>query len=238
LPTITGGSAAERRLLARIVRAMGTTEIRKLTVSPAPQSWHPVKPGDVQLTATLAQLPGHGENSRGEWEGWIVGGAFRDRSAALGLPRVLVVISGDGDRVSPPNSPLLPPADPARLAAFRRRVEQALQDVDGRVVALRTGMPDGYSIDVTLRVRDPVRFLRRQLDPLEGRLQALHGDGLFVQLMERDGRQLYTFGTSLRLGSGLVGVSDRRYEGCIVVGHPGPAIIASAPPCPGDYRLR
>src|SRR5512142_3103876 len=52
-PQITGGTAAQRALLGRIVRAQDSTQIVRLTIAPADSSWKP-RPGDVQLTAKLA----------------------------------------------------------------------------------------------------------------------------------------------------------------------------------------
>jgi hypothetical protein len=91
MPVIAGGSAAERTLLRRIVRAMCPAQITRLTIAPASPQWHPVRPGDVGLMAMTAPVAPHHENTLGEWESMVVGGAFRDRSAALGLPRVVVV---------------------------------------------------------------------------------------------------------------------------------------------------
>jgi hypothetical protein len=237
MPLIIGGSPAERSLLARIARAMGTSQIRKLVVTPAPGDWHPLRPGDVELTATVAATSDRNENLRGEWEAWILGGAFRDRSAALGLPRVLVVSSaGGGGRVQPPGESLRPPADRAGLATFRRRVEAAVAGSGAHVVAVRVGAPDGYSADVTLQVSDPLAFLRHQLGPLQGRLSAVESDGTFLQLFEPDGRLLYTSGGSARLSSGLAGVADHRYETCVTVGLGGPLTLAPQLPCPSNWR--
>lgn len=236
-PRITGGSAAERALLAQIVRGMGTTQITKLTVSPATHDWHPLKRGDVELTAALAPSAHGRENALGIWEAWVVGGAFRDRSVTLGLPRVIVVESADGgSRIWPPGPKVLPPAPSSGLAAFRGRVLQALRGVNARVVGVSVGVPDGYSAAVTLQAADPVAFLKHQLDPLQGRLEKLQADGTFVQVFERSGRLLYNAGGSARISAGLEGVPDRRYATCTEVGHGGPLSLAPPLPCPSDWR--
>jgi hypothetical protein len=234
-PVISGGSPAERALLRRIVRGLRPTQLRRLRVEPAPKQWHPLRPGDVELMATEAPVAHSHDNSLGDWEAWLVGGAFRDRSASLGLPRVVVVANGSGaDRVT--GGRALPAAPPKGLAAFRRRVMAAAEASGGRVVYVRTALPDGYSADVALQVAHPVGFLRRRLRPLQLRLQRLRSDGIFLALYEANGRPLFVSGGSTRLSSGLAGVPDRRYRSCVEVGFGGPFTLAPPLPCPSDWR--
>jgi hypothetical protein len=234
-PVIRGGSPAERRLLARIVRATRPTQIRALRIVPATKDWHPIRPGDVELIAAEAPVPRGHDNSLGDWETWLVGGAFRDRSAALGLPRVVVVGYGSGaGRVTGRSDP--PPAPARGLAAFRRRVEHIASQSGARVVDVRAGRPDGYSAAVTLQVAGPVWFLRHRLPQLQLRLHRLGSDGTFVALYEADGRPLYVEGGSTRLQSGLAGVSDRRYASCVQVGLGGAFTMAPPLPCPSSRR--
>jgi hypothetical protein len=234
-PVIGGGSPAQRRLLGRIVRRTRPTQIRTLKIVPATKDWHPIRPGDVELLASEAPVPHGHDNSLGDWETWLVGGAFRDRSAALGLPRVVVVGYGSGaGRVTYGTDP--PPARASGLAAFRRRV-QAIASMSGaRVVAVRAGLPDGYSAAVTLQVANPVWFLRHRLSQLQLRLHRLRSDGTFIALYEADGRPLYVQGGSTRLQSGLAGMPDHRYASCVQFGFGGPATLAPPLPCPSGWR--
>jgi hypothetical protein len=234
-PTIRGGSAAERRLLARIVRATRPTQIRTLEIVPATKDWHPIRPGDVELIGSEAPVPHGQDNSLGDWETWLVGGAFRDRSAALGLPRVVVV--GDGSSAGRVTGGSDPPPAPARgLAAFRRRVQAIASESGARVVDIRTGVPDGYAAAVTLQVSSPVWFLRHRLTQLQLRLHRLGSDGTFIALYEADGRPLYVEGGSTRLQSGVAGVSDHRFASCVQVGLGGPLTMAPPLPCPSSRR--
>ena len=233
-PVIAGGSPAERALLRRIVRGMRPTQLRMLTVEPAPKEWHPLRPGDVELVATEARVARGHDNSLGDWEAWLVGGAFRDRSASLGLPRVVVVADGSGaSRVTGGRS--LPAARPDGLASFRRRVVAAAETSGGHVLFVRAAEPDGYSADVALQIAHPVWFLRRRLQPLQVRLQRLRSDGIFLALYEANGKPLYVSGQSTRLSSGLADVADRRYQSCVEVGF-GPATLAPPLPCPSNWR--
>jgi hypothetical protein len=236
-PAITGGSAAERALLRTIVREMRPSQIRALTIAPPDGPWHPSAPGDVEMLGTLTPSTKGHENSLGEWETWLVGAAFRDRSAELGLPRVLVVgEAGSGaQRVTGGARP--PMAGPAGLPAFRRRVVAAAKASGARIVAVRVGVPDGYSADVTLQVSHPVPFLRRRLGQLQSRLAGLHGDGVFIAVYEADGRLLSVGGSSVRLSSGLGGVDDQRYASCgAMTTLGGGAALAPALPCPSTWR--
>jgi hypothetical protein len=236
-PAITGGLPAERALLRTIVREMRPSQIRALTVEPPQGLWHPQLPGDVEVLATLAPPIAGRENSQGEWETWLVGAAFRDRSAALGLPRVLVVAeSGSGaQRVTGGGRP--PAANPAGLPAFRRKVVSAAKASGARILAVRAGVPDGYSADLTLQVSHPVPFLRHRLGRLQSRLDRLQADGVFIAVYEADGRLLSVGGSSARLTSGLSGVDDPRYGSCdssTTLG--GGATLAPPLPCPSTWR--
>ncbi|MDX6524053.1 MAG: hypothetical protein QOI17_1566, partial [Gaiellales bacterium] len=123
---ISGGTPAQRNVLRRIVAKMRPTQIRTLTIGPVPADWKPTSPDQVQLTAGLAgDGQGH-ENSRGEWELWMIGGAFRDRSVALGLPRLLVLSEPEGEqRVEPPTGKQRRPPAPVDAAALRTSVDRA-----------------------------------------------------------------------------------------------------------------
>jgi hypothetical protein len=236
-PAITGGSAAERALLRTIVGAMRPSEIRTLTIEPPDGPWHPSAPGDVEILGTLAPSTKGHENSLGEWETWLVGAAFRDRSAELGLPRVLVVGEAGSGAQRVTGGARSPRASPAGLPAFRRRVVGAAKASGARIVAVRVGVPDGYSADVTLQVSRPVPFLRRRLGPLQARLAGLHDDGVFIAVYEADGRLLSVGGSSFRLSSGLGGVDDPRFVSCGAMSTLGEGAALAPPlPCPTTSR--
>jgi len=234
-PAIRGGSLAERRLLARIVRATGPTQLRALEIAPPTHDWHPLRPGDVELDVSEAPASYGRDNMLGDWEAWLVGGAFRDRSAALGLPRVVVVMYGaDGGRVVDGSNP--PPASASGLAAFRSRVRTIASGPGARVVRIRAGVPDGYSAAVALQVADPVWFLRHRVSKLQASLDRLGSDGIFLALYEADGRPLYVAGGSRRLDSGLGWIPDARYGSCVQMGTGGPMTLVPPLPCPSGWR--
>lgn len=233
---ISGGSPAQRSLLRQIVAKMRPTQIRTLTIGSVPADWKPTSPDQVQLTAGLPG-DGHGhENSRGQWEAWMIGGAFRDRSLALGLPRLLVLSDPEGaQRVEPPTGKQRRRPAPIDVAALRAGVDRAA-GASGHLLELRLGDPLGATAEVTIQTERPVSFLRSGLGRLETALRAAGLDGGFIDAFERDGTHLSSNGWSDRLSSGMGGTWDRRYETCISQGHGGPMTMAPPLPCPSDKR--
>lgn len=221
-PAVTGGTATERALLRRIAAGQRTSQIVRLELSHV----H----GGMKLTATLAGSPTAARgDTLGDWETWIVGGAFRDRSAALGLPRV-VLVGNQNESGSATGGPDLPHRGPGGLAAFRRRVAAAAAGPGARLIAVRVGDPDGYTAIVALEVSDPAAFLRHRLRPLDARLQRVRADGAYVVLYEPGGRVLYSEGGSGRLLNGVGGPRDARYLGCVPDQMTG--LGGTLPPCP------
>jgi hypothetical protein len=233
-PAISGGTAAQRALLRAIVKDLRPTQLTTIQVRRAGEGWIPLKRGDVELRTIVARARNHRENSRGTWEGWLVGGAFRDRSAALGLPRVVVVSSADrASRVQPTSA--IQPADPSALPAFRQSVQQAVEKSGARLALLRTGIPDGFAADISIETSRPVAFFKHGLPRLESALWALKSDGFFISVHLSNGHPLYVGGSSARLSSGFSGVLDRRYDSC--VSHLSRSLrMAPEVPCPSDWR--
>ena len=230
VPRISGGDAAERALLHRIVSGLRPTQIRALAVLPLAAPWKG-RPGDVELSVSL--IPGARGNPLGQWETWIVGGAFHDRSAQLGLPRVRAIVDGQSGSVE--ESVPHPPAPAAGLAAFRARLLAAVHASGARLLGLRTGRPDGYAGDLWIQVDDPAAFLQRRLRRLDAALSGRGVDGVYLSVFESDGRPLFTSGSSSRMGAGVVGVSDPRYRGCYQFGF-GPFTLVPPLPCPANRR--
>jgi hypothetical protein len=212
---ISGGSRRERALLRAIVVAQRPAAISALRIAPANPAWKPLRPGDVELTASLspAASPRH-ENLFGEWESWVIGGAFRDRSAAAGLPRVLVVGDGDGaSRVSPPNTHL-PARSAAGLPAFERRVRTVLRRFGVHVAYLRGGVPDGFTAAIGVQTAHPAPFLEHRMEAVDEALFKLHSDGWLMAVYDRRGHLVETGGNGARMSIGGGGVVDSRYDGC------------------------
>ena len=233
-PRIGGGTVQERALLRRIVARLRPTQIRTLTVLPLAAPWQG-RPGDVELSVSL--ISGARDNPLGEWETWIVGGAFHDRSSQLGLPRVRAVVGGAGGSLED-NAPR-PMAPAAGLRAFRTRLLAAVRRSGARLAGLRTGQPDGYAAELWVQVTDPAAFLQHRLLRLEGAFAGRAVDGVYLSVFETDGRELFNEGSSNRLSAGLTGMDDPLYQACAPAVYPGePLILALIPPlpCPSNRR--
>lgn len=233
---IRGGTAAQRALLRRIVTDAQVTQISAIRISPPSTLWHP-RPGDVQMIATLTSQGGpRHENLRGEWETWIIGGAFRDLSARHGLPRVLVVGQDGqgGSRVSPPNTHL-PSRSPAGAAAFRQHALNTLRSSGAHIAYVTVSIPDGYAVAAALQTSRPAWFLQHRLSSVETRLFALKPDGWFLTVYGPGGNPIEAAGNGGRMSIGGGGVIDPRYQGCAGEGdaHIG---VAPPPPCPTNWR--
>jgi hypothetical protein len=238
---ISGGSARQRVLLRAIVAAQRPAAVSALRIAPANPAWKPLRPGDVELTATLspAASPLH-ENLLGEWESWVIGGAFRDRSAVAGLPRVVVVGDGDGaSRVSPANSHL-PARSPAGLSAFEQRVRTVLRRFRVHIAYLQAGVPDGFTAAVGLETPYPAPFIEHRLGAVGEALYKLRSDGWLIVVYDRRGRLVDVGGNGARMGIGGGDVVDHRYDGCDqndLFSVPSlPDNFAPALFCPSDWR--
>lgn len=233
---ISGGTAAERGLLKAIDHRMAPHQIASLHVGPVPSDWRP-EPGDVELIGSSRRSAGERYNLRGIWETWLVGGAFRDRSAAYGLPRVLVVGDDFGAERVQPHFAHPPMADSAGIEAFTAQVTAIAHASGARVLDVQAGRPDGYSAEVTVQVKNVVWFLKNRLDTLLGNLDRLHSDGIFVQLYEPGQKPLLEVGGSTRLQSGLAGVQDIKYLPCLdFFPSPPPFGVEPPLPCPSTWR--
>lgn len=229
IPDISGGTRGQRALLRQIVGALRPTQIRGLRVEPASRRWAPLEPGDVALVGAAEPAPRGRDDLVGLWEIQLVGGAFRDRSAAMGLPRVAVV--GNGKITHRATGGRRLPAAHGRLSAFRRLVLRAARTPGGRIVAVRVGAPDGYAAAVALVVDHPAAFLTHGMRTLDARLQRIRADGMLLELYERNGRLLDVSSWATRLSTGSGWVADR-FQGCVPVLRG--VTTLSAPACPAQ----
>ena len=236
---IKGGTRAQRTLLGRIVRSMGATEIAELRIAPVSRDWHPSQRGDVELDATLAgDRPAARRDSRGQWQVWMVGGAFRDRSAEAHLPRVLVLsVVGSGAQRLQPARRRPTSVNSDQLAAVRRQVARAVAASGARLARLELGTPDGIAIDLSIQTRRPASFLEKRYEALLVKLAIPRIDGRLVEVFGPDGHGVYVGAGSARLSSGLGGALDLHYASCVPMltsgGHLG---LAPPLPCPSTWR--
>jgi hypothetical protein len=147
--TIVGGTKAERAVLGQILAGLGSTRIPQLRVVPAV--------GGVNLQAQVEAI-------RPTWETLVVGDAFLERSAALGLPRLLEVKAG---RAAWPTSNTgrarLPRATAASAAETRRTMLRLAAATGARLAELSITTPYALAVALRFQVNDAASFLHHRL---------------------------------------------------------------------------
>lgn len=224
--TVSGGTMAQRALIRRILAGMGPNAITSVVIAPTEQSWHPVKPGDVTVRVTTLSRP----RFLGSWQATLLGGAFRDMSAAAGLPRVTVLESpGGSQRITPANSSSEQVSDGPLEHALREGVRRT----GAELVVLRIVHPDGPAALVVMRTERPAWFLRhrftRFFTPSTEHMRSA-ADGIAEVVVDGAGRLVAAGGGSSRLSEGWSWVRSD-LQGCDPFVHSVP-LGYNPPPCP------
>jgi hypothetical protein len=236
---VSGGTRAQRGLLRRIVNSMGPTAIRRITIKPPDPDWHPFRTGDVMLVVeTLGTPDPRQEDLLREWQGWVVAGAFRDRSAAAGLPRVIALDERagrrfqGGDRISLVHNGVQSNATKAQAAALSAQLRTLVRQSGARLVRLSVTRPDGLAASVMVQTDRPAWYLHHRMPAvLRQTLNRFHYDGLAWAVYDQTGRRVFQMANASRLATGAEGTIPSLI-GCNPFG-PGDAITSNAPPkCP------
>jgi hypothetical protein len=178
--------------------------------------------------------PVRSDDVRVTWEQQVVATTFRDRSAALGLPPVVISEGAIGgvrivDRQSRARR-----REPSRLdVATARAVLEDAADLGRAELDVEFLTPNGLAAVIQLRVEDPARFLKYRLlrflkavplDAYEGTLIEVRDDAGPVWLWARaDHGHSHIEGV---VRPGLIGCDQ------VVIGPGGPAGRPAPPPCP------
>lgn len=237
---LVGGSAAQRRLLRTIVASMRPTEIIRIAIRPPDRAWHPFRPGDVMLVVTTRGNPDpRHENLLAEWQGWVVAGAFRDRSIDRRLPHVIALderIQGQfsgGMRIALVHSGVHNHATQAQAEALEAQLGRIVRRSGADLVRLRVARPDGLAATVIVRTDRPAWYLQNRMPAVLRETAArFHDDGLAWAVYDRAGRRVFQMANASRLATGGEGTIPR-LAGCNPFG-PGDivAIGTSRQNCP------
>ncbi len=212
---IVGGSPAQQALLRQIVDGAAPTGIPDLHIVAAP--------GGVKLTAPTVEL-------RATWETLVVGAAFFDRSAALGLPRVVEVDTlhtGLPTSNATGNEPTHATASTA--ATIRTTMLRLVEASGARPAEVTVSTPDAPAVAIRVRVKDAAWFMRRKLRRLvaaAGTHQSRY-DGLLIEVDDAHGRAWAD--ASTRLGG--ASYVRPKLRGCNPF--PPPGLPGPLPACPG-----
>jgi hypothetical protein len=160
---IAGGSAAQRRLLRSVLRAFGPSEITRIAIRPAP-SVRKATPGSVLVVLhTLYGIDTKLVDLLGEWEGWVVGAAFRDRSERAGLPRVFLEQTPEGLEQIGDRASSRPYAGPS-ATLVNGELRRAAHASGAHVITLQVGQPFGAAALMRIQTVQPAAwFLARRL---------------------------------------------------------------------------
>lgn len=221
LPRIVGASPPQRRLLEQIFEGMGPTQISSAKVKPAGDFWTPYRPNSVVLTMTF--LPGR--EQRAWWEASLVADAFSDGSRLLDLPPVTAYETpSDGISLDGPD---LPPVveSSLTLSELEHEVRIAAEESDSELIDLQILKPRLLAPVFTLQVDDPAEFLQNRTRVLFGLLEPLDLAGYLIQLVDQDGRLVW---------SSVDGVVRPELEGCNPEARYGGPPTPPPPPCPAD----
>ena len=186
-PAVAGGSAEQRALLGAIVEGVGPSVLRSVTVAATDRG------------AELVVGPQPDAGLRGEWEAWLVAGAFRDRSRELALPAV-VGLTFDGAWMDIEGGPWSGGLDDPR--ALSREVHRA----DGRSSVhfdeYALLQPAGVVPAITFRTDDAEAFLDQYLSKfLEELGDPRRYEGFYFRIESLDGEPLWEWAGSSRLGA-------------------------------------
>jgi hypothetical protein len=214
------------------MRNFGPSEITRITLAHAPRE-RGAPAGTVLITLrTVHGADPKQEDLLGEWEGWIIGAAFRDRSMRAGLPRVFLEQTPEGlyqigDRAS--TRPYRGPSSARVLGQLRAAVHRS----GARPVTLQVGDPLGTSALVRIQTTRPSAwFLARRLGAIvTATANRFSYDGLYLAVYARSGRLIFHMANGSRMAIGADGVAIRRLQGCNPISNIGP-IGYQPPPCP------
>jgi hypothetical protein len=225
---IEGGSPGQRRLLRSILTGVGRTGIRHVEVTGA-GDWGSPRGVEVRFESKPQG------DLRAGWEERLVAGVFRDRSAELGLPKVIAVSSAtlkEGSRIELSRSRAFRPFMAVDAAAVSAGVDRAAERSGAELERAELLQPHGLAVAIRLRVVKPARFLSKSLGTFFEELDedAARYEGRYLEVVDSRNRTvLEEFGAS-RVHWGGGGPSEP-YEGCVFLGLSRP-IGYDPPPCP------
>jgi hypothetical protein len=180
IPPVVHGSAAQRDLLRQILRAMGPTKIRSVSIKPASDNG-----------VRLAMQPNRLDRSRVStsvrlgWDAYVVAYSFLKRSRERGLPPVVgYSVAGDSHTFRSPVPRILPQYDRQRiLGPVQRAVARSRAASVAEFELLR---PAGPAVAVAVVTNRPAFFIRRRLAPIIRALNRIvpRVDGFYVAVTD------------------------------------------------------
>jgi hypothetical protein len=227
---IVGATPKQDTILREILAGLGRdTRIRSVHVRPDGK--------DGQFVAVDPHVAS-GEAVRRDWEVWLLANAFADRSRAIGLQRVtMLLVDGEAQSSLDVGDPVVP-RDPVSPEALSQQVVSGAEKSDARLAQLELLHPNNDAVYVKLRVDDPASFLDQRAHAFLATVQrpdAAHYDGLFVEVVDGTGELAWSYSHTVSEDGGEFtwGYNRPELAGC----NPIPSIGGSPfktppPPCP------
>ncbi len=213
IPAVSGGTAAQRAPIVRILRSIRAADVERVR---APAGARLGGRG-VQLVFTLPPAAGAG-SVEPLWHAFVTAGVFRDLSAARRLPLVAgmhVAGSGGGVLGGGRQRSITAQVDVRRIRARLRRMGLGSAEVTRFVLPTR-----GDAVRLTATARRPAAFLARYPDPVTAALGDVDRyEGTYVELRDGSGRPFLVSAHATRAAHGI-GWTRRGLRGGITGGGP------------------
>jgi hypothetical protein len=218
---VTGGTVEEQRAVRESLSGLPQAPIVDVTIGKVPTDFGPSDANWISIDASVADVR---DVSEADWYALMLAGAFRAKSAALGLTPVLGktinVRLTDGTLVDSASStieqPSVPPIAPQADTVTRGIVDEAAASAGLSVQSFDFVRPERDGIVVSLVAKDRPsveqwrkRFLTAVLAKLAAPERA-HVEGTLIKVFDDSGNLVAVSGYSVRTGEG-VGWTDPKY---------------------------
>jgi hypothetical protein len=183
---VEGGPQRQRNVLRGVVDEMDKTTLTRVAIGP---------PGGGEngaaVVVTFSSVGG--PSVRGQWDEWIVAGAFSGRLSAAGLPARVSATGGHGTFTARPRlrgQPAPRPLSASQQAAVVKAIRSAVKQSGGKVVRLELRQPYGAAVALSIASDDPARFIKNKLRGVLDSLfeQRRRLEGIYLAVLDNGGR--------------------------------------------------
>jgi hypothetical protein len=228
-PTIVveGGPPRQRALLRRVAGGMQKTTLTRIVLRRQTG-------GDADVAISLSSASG--PSVRAQWDAWIVAGGFSRRLQAAGLPARVAASGRAGVFTARPKvrgKPDPRPLSRAQQTAVVRAIRRAATRVGAEAVRMEVHRPYGVAIALSLGTKDPARFLKERLRPLQEKLDVHRKrlEGVYLAVLDESRRLAVEWGSWTRNPAGSYWVR-RDLANCSPIRQSEPPGTEPPPACP------
>lgn len=228
-PPVVGGSAAQRHLVEEVVRRLGGTQLRRITITPSGKGRVRLTMGPPRVERSRANLA-----VRIEWDASLVSYSSLRLSLAQGLPAVEgFSVAGKQLTFRSLRPRPLPRFDRSRIVPS---VARAVKRSGGRPIEFNLFRPAGPALAVVIATKHAGRFIQQRLEPIIVALNTIAPrlDGFYVAVTDSRRRVVFAFGRAEMRGENTSTVYVRDDLAGCAENLPVSVEVApdGAPPCP------